>query len=528
MMSRLLCATLIGTVAVSVAAAVDDIPVVQSIASDLTYDEHNRLASHHLVFDAASCEGVDFSSVISKYGVESRVSLEALEGYALDQVFSPYPKRKDNSCRAACLERGTERSYAGHVMPNAVWDSESTNLERWFDERCRKVEVCILSYHSKENPLDVYWKNVDTGELILHKTLEYGERHTACFNSYLGHEFVAKDSKTQEVIGTLTVEHITVKAWGESPPSSTRQENHDFDAEIEITLRNEWTRHSRVTRTFSPLGFKKGRLPNDVFASMSAFYYNNAQNVVREEWTNRGVFVNWWETDVMMLQVPWDLKKVYQGRLKDMVEEWAGEPVEETVMYGLRMYTEGARLLTHVDRHTTHAVSMIVNVAQGNLTEPWPVEVQDHANRMHEVIMDAGDVVYYESAKCLHARNRPMRGPNAYYVNLFTHYRPIGDPDWFHKPNPEGTPEPVLGDKPVAEECKLVRKGLTGTGPTGHSLGYIEGVECDNPKLGPYISPTLFQANGPEQMIQWWRSTAEGYQGPPVSGSTSDKSRQEL
>ena len=231
--------------------------------------------------------------------------------------------------------------------------------------------------------------------------------------------------------------------------------------------------------------------------------------------------MNWWETDVFFVQIPWNLKKLYQGRLKDMVEEWAGEPVEQTVMYGLRMYTEGARLLTHVDRHTTHAVSLIVNIAQGNLTEPWPVEVQDHANRMHEVIMEPGDVVYYESAKCLHARNRPMKGPNAYYVNLFTHYRPVGDPDWWKKPNPPGTPEPILGDKPVTEECRLVRKGLTGTGPAGHSLGYVEGVECDNPKLGPYISPALFQANGAEQMIQWWRSTAEGYEGPAVNGGSS-------
>ncbi|KAL3911976.1 MAG: hypothetical protein SGARI_001385 [Bacillariaceae sp.] len=514
------------------AAAAEDVPIIQSIASDLQFDAQNRLAQHHLVYDAASCDGVDFQSVINKNGAADHVSVEGVEGYALDQVFSPYPKRQNSSCRAACIERGTERSYAGYVMPNAVWDSANTDLARWFNEQCRKVEVCILSYHSKEVPLDVYWKNVETGELTLHKTLEYGERHTTCFYSYLGHEFVAKDSKTQEVVGTLTVKHVTVKSWGKSPPSSTREEGHDFDSEIELALRNEWKRHSRVTRTFSGLGFKKGRLPKDVFGSIGAFYYNNAQSVTHEEWDNRGVFVNWWEADVMFVQIPWGLKLIYQGRLKDLVEEWAGEPVEQTVMYGLRMYTEGARLLTHVDRHTTHAVSLIVNVAQGNLTEPWPVEVQDHANRMHEVIMEPGDVVYYESAKCLHARNRPMRGPNAYYVNLFTHYRPVGDPDWFSKPNPPGTPEPVLGGKPLAEECKVVRKGLTGTGPAGHSLGYVDGVECDNPKLGPYISPTLFQANGPEQMIQWWRSTAEGFDGPSASGggpsAAAGESSQEL
>ena len=70
-----------------------DIPIVQSIASDLAYDEHNRLAQHHLVYDASSCHDVDFQSFISKNGAEDHVSVEGVEGYALDHVFGPYPKR---------------------------------------------------------------------------------------------------------------------------------------------------------------------------------------------------------------------------------------------------------------------------------------------------------------------------------------------------------------------------------------------------------------------------------------------------
>ena len=36
----------------------------------------------------------------------------------------------------------------------------------------------------------------------------------------------------------------------------------------------------------------------------------------------------------------------------------------------------------------------------------------------------------------------PLEGD--YYVNLFTHYRPTGDPEWFSKPNPPETAEPLL------------------------------------------------------------------------------------
>ena len=215
-----------------------------------------------------------------------------------------------------------------------------------------------------------------------------------------------------------------------------------------------------------------------------------------------------WETDVSFIQIPWGLKALWQKRLKDLVEVWAGVPIEQTDMYGLRQYESGARLLTHVDREKTHAVSLIVNIAQGNLTEPWPVEVHDHNDRLHEVIMAPGDVVYYESAKCLHGRNRPLTGPHAYYVNLFTHYRPTGDDEWYTRPNHGGTPDPV---NEVNGECRLEAKGLATSGTTSQ-LGIVQSVLCDDPRLGLYVSPTFFTATNGEDLFDWWVKV-----GPPTT-----------
>lgn len=60
---------------------------------------------------------------------------------------------------------------------------------------------------------------------------------------------------------------------------------------------------------------------------------------------------------------------------------------------------QGARLLTHVDRQNTHAASLIVNIAQEGIKEPWMVEIYDFADRLHEIEMEEGDIVYYESAR---------------------------------------------------------------------------------------------------------------------------------
>ena len=143
-----------------------------------------------------------------------------------------------------------------------------------------------------------------------------------------------------------------------------------------------------------------------------------------------------------MIGMPWVLKRYWQSRLKDLVEAWSGVELELTDIYGMRRYEDGARLLTHVDREATHAASLIINVAQGSMRDPWAVEIYDHADRLHEINMNEGDIVYYESARCLHGRMKPLAGE--FYVNLFAHYRPIGDPEWFTKENPKDSVKVIV------------------------------------------------------------------------------------
>jgi prolyl 4-hydroxylase len=73
--------------------------------------------------------------------------------------------------------------------------------------------------------------------------------------------------------------------------------------------------------------------------------------------------------------------------VREVLQEWTGEKLKPTSLYGIRVYQRGARLLSHVDRFETHAASLIVNVAQeGTDPEtPWPVEIYDHSDHMHEV-----------------------------------------------------------------------------------------------------------------------------------------------
>ncbi|CAB9526690.1 Ankyrin Repeat [Seminavis robusta] len=474
------------------------VDIVRSVENDLDYDKNGKLAKHNLLFPVGS-HGCGPTKLGMVYGYESH----AVAAEALSAIF---PGTSEGDCVAVCLERGTDKSVAHAAMPQRRWLGEGDFID-WFKNNCSRMEVCLMNYHSRKTPLKLFWIS-STGEKEFQQEIPFGYDGTQCFSSYVGHRFEVDDGETGELLEQIRVEFITTKAIGISPPSAD-PEMYDFEQEIKNTLHNEWRRHNRVKRTFSPLGFKKGRLPDDLFASMGAFYYNNRHHKVREEWTGNGVFVNWWEINCTFIQIPWEQKYRWQERLRLLVEAWAGLPVEQTVMYGLRQYEHGARLLTHVDREATHAVSLIVNVAQGNLTEPWPVEVNDHGDRLHEVVMEPGDVVYYESAKCLHGRNRPLMGQHAYYTNLFTHYRPVGDPKWYEKPNHEGVPDPVID---VEGECRLEKvlvQTLEASSKTSSKkLGVAEAVKCDDSRLGSHVSPSLFKVSSAEDLIEWWQMTS--------------------
>ena len=162
--------------------------------------------------------------------------------------------------------------------------------------------------------------------------------------------------------------------------------------------------------------------------------------------------------------------------MMELVEAWTGAVLENTDIYGLRRYEHGARLLTHVDREATHATSMIINIAQGDIKKPWPIEIYDFAGRLHEIYMDPGTIVYYESARCLHGRMAPLNG--SYYVNLFTHYRPIGDPEWFLKENPPGSVEQLMD---------------------------ISDIDIPSRTLQPFDEVDL---NGPYDLFKYWLRTS--------------------
>lgn len=122
-----------------------------------------------------------------------------------------------------------------------------------------------------------------------------------------------------------------------------------------------------------------------------------------------------------------DLTKRVLKELLPMHEKWAGVELMPSNAYGFRVYRDGSRLNMHVDKPQTHVISSILHIDHSEDSEPWPLVIEDFQGNTNEVVLESGDMLFYESSKCFHGRPRTFKG--SWYTSVFTHYRPA-DIDW--------------------------------------------------------------------------------------------------
>jgi len=493
---------------------------------DLKYDDEGHLAENYLLIsDNDMCSNLINEIWLMRPDFKYRTVLPMS-----NKLHDIFPLLKANNlkidsmnndeytkCNAVSLDIGCDKNHIIDVIPeNHIMKSINNNdidngsklndllidLRIWIHTQIMQVEVGFLNWH--HNKCKIYWIDMSSKphKRIYSGDLHRKEKNTQWQTTTLGHKFEVVDYDTNEILGTYIAKTNSIHVVGApvGDESLRKPPPKHVGSIVKDTFTNEWRRAHRVTRTFTELGFMKGKLPIDLYTSMRTYYYNNRDNIAREEWEDKGLFVNWYEKEAFMICMPWKLKSYWQTRLKVLVEAWSGVKLELTDIYGMRRYEDGARLLTHVDREQTHAASLIVNIAQIAMREPWMLEIYDFAGRLHEVEMDEGDIVYYESARCLHGRMRALHGKA--YINLFAHYRPIGDPNWFMKSNPIDNPEQCIDINSATDDIKNI--------------------------YNQYISPSGQTLTGPETLWNYWvdmgHEAEKTHQFQPVSYFTDNLS----
>jgi len=191
---------------------------------------------------------------------------------------------------------------------------------------------------------------------------------------------------------------------------------------------------------FTEVGFEKTEIPSDVYKMLLEEYEKvkpsmqvegcakaviNCEQIVDDEdecslRTSKRTFI---------MNLSGAVLNQLKAKLHPLAEAWANIKLKHEATYGIRRYTNGSWLTSHVDRFNTHVISAILNIGQ-SVEEDWPLFIVDNAGANHAVTLEAGEMIWYESARAIHGRPDPFKGE--FFDNLFIHYSPVGN--WYSSP----------------------------------------------------------------------------------------------
>lgn len=220
-------------------------------------------------------------------------------------------------------------------------------------------------------------------------------------------------------------ERQTVKTW---PDDSIKA---SWRAEERIIRTQPQAFHNYTQRGFRLLSKAKGykHMLNESFIvahrRMTDWYEENRKHAQPEAAKRYGSVLSAYENDNFVIRPPEHMINEVAAEVAKALEDWAGlerGTLEQTAVYGIRMYRRNAQLRSHVDKWETHVLSAILSIGQRGLSTPWPLEIRDHNGAWHNVKDKAGDVVLYESTTCEHGRSTKLQGRE--FANIFMHFRP--------------------------------------------------------------------------------------------------------
>lgn len=187
--------------------------------------------------------------------------------------------------------------------------------------------------------------------------------------------------------------------------------------------------HGLMGRKFTPRGFDVVEAPRHIFEKLRDHVdhaLRKFEELPNESEDGGGIFG---EIPCKFVEVPF--RNEIMDELRQFHESWVGGiELVPTAAYGVRFYTNGSSLVMHHDRIETHVISSIFHIAHSydDDNRPWPIQIEDHDGVVHSVNLEPGQILFYESARCLHGRMSALHGK--YYGSLFLHYKPADESLW--------------------------------------------------------------------------------------------------
>ena len=241
-------------------------------------------------------------------------------------------------------------------------------------------------------------------------------------------EFVAIDKKIKPQQGMAVIWNNLKKDGSVNP--STMHHAHPVKSGFKSII-TKWFRakgdgqmyvktEAELLPNYTSAGFKKEKLNPELFTKIKAFYEENKKNSEVEIVEGFIHTSQDKQPASRLVGLTENLKKEIHMSLKPALEKWSNTQLEPTFVYGIRIYGRDAVLKEHRDREQTHIVSAIINVDQ-EVDLDWPLVIDDHHYRKHQIHLNPGEVLFYEGARLKHGRPMPLKGKK--YANIFCHFK---------------------------------------------------------------------------------------------------------
>jgi hypothetical protein len=180
-----------------------------------------------------------------------------------------------------------------------------------------------------------------------------------------------------------------------------------------------------ILPSISKKGFKVRKVPKKVWKIISD-YYKKCGRVSIDQ--HNGLIP---QDELSYIASTNDIENFYKlefdvlNSLGGIHQKWAGSknPLSSNNCYGIRVYKKGAICKPHYDHLATHHVSSIIIVDKdlgSNNNEDWHFDIKGNDGKWRKVYANIGEMVFYESAKCLHGRLFKFKGNS--FKNFFVHY----------------------------------------------------------------------------------------------------------
>ena len=226
--------------------------------------------------------------------------------------------------------------------------------------------------------------------------------------------------------------YIVTSWWRENTWNGAEDRRLGLEKETQIQMTPEkktfskWEELPKLTEK----GYKVVDIPADAWEKIQQAYELVKEKKTEEKFNSKETIIpgNGNTSDIFSLEHVPELRKEIQTLLHPIHEEWSGETLIPSFVYGIRSYNRGATLVQHRDIVQTHHVSSILMVDKDlhcgcmnkDFGADWALDLQDHEGNWQKVYLEPGQMLLYESAVCSHGRNKPFEG--LFYRNFYCHF----------------------------------------------------------------------------------------------------------